>query len=260
MLDMMHMHGSEFLGEVPKHINVNLNGYLGGEAFGSSYQERHKMKGIDKRIDADIASILYGKHAVLSDVSDEYYNIHHVEAYDFTNRSRRFINMGTVNGLVKMDQRKPFIDNATTELIFSLPDEYRVDNRLYSAMLQKFFPRFFLDIPWQKTGKPAGVARQASIPARAARKGVRILKQLVKIHSTKGFADYPAWIRDKEVADKLQTLFIRGDARYRMLTEDDLAKRWLEPHLKSKAVNYSDQILRVATIEIYLRKVFGETV
>jgi len=260
MLDMMHMHGSEFLDDISKHMDVNLNGYLGGEAFGSSYQERHKMKGIDKRIDADIASNLYGKHAVLSDVSDEYYNIHHVEAYDFTNRSRRLINMGTVNGLVKMDQRKPFIDNATTELVFSLPDEYRVDNRLYSAMLQKFFPRFFLDIPWQKTGKPAGVVRKASIPARAARKSMRILKKIVNMQSTKGYTDYPAWIRDKEVADKLTNLVHPDAARYRMLTEDDLARRWLEPHLKSRAVNHSNQILRVATIELYLRKAFGETV
>jgi hypothetical protein len=124
-------------------------------------------------------------------------------------------------------------------------------------MLQKFFPKYFRDIPWQQTGKPTGEIGKASIPVRAARKGVRVLKQLAGIQSTKGYTDYPAWIRDDAVAARLTKLLNPGMARYSLLTKDDLAKRWFEPHLSSKLVNNSDQILRVATIEIYLRKVFG---
>jgi hypothetical protein len=125
-------------------------------------------------------------------------------------------------------------------------------------MLQKFFPEYFRDIPWQQTGKLAGEIKKASVPILAARKGVRVLKQLAGIQSTKGYTDYPAWIRDEAVAATIKELLNPETARYRLLTKDDLDQRWLQPHLSSRLVNNSNQILRIATLEIYLRKVFGE--
>ena len=54
------------------------------------------------------------------------------------NRGRRFINMGIVSTLSSYEQRMPFFDNACIELIFSLPDDYRLNNKLYSLMLKVF--------------------------------------------------------------------------------------------------------------------------
>jgi hypothetical protein len=143
------------------------------------------------------------------------------------------------------------------ELVFSISDEYRVDNRLYSAMLQKYFPKYFRNIPWQQTGKPAAIIRKASIPVRAFRKGIRVTKGLMGIKSTQGYTDYPAWIRDKEISEKLNGLLNFDSAEYKRLTGTDLAGRWLQPHLEGKLKNHSNEILRAATIEFYLRRVFG---
>ncbi|MFC1628386.1 asparagine synthase-related protein [Gemmatimonadota bacterium] len=257
MLDMMHMHGSEFLDEISKHMDVNLNGYCGDVILGGGFLSKVPW---NQRITESNSKTVYGRFSNFADIDSAFYNIQHVEPNLYTNRFRRFTNYGSVNSLPWVDQRKPFFDNKLVEFAFSIPDKYRSNNRLYSTMLQKLFPKYFRNIPWQKTGKPAGVMRKASIPAHAVRKGVRIFKHLVNMQSTEGYTDYPTWIRDEEVADKLTNLLHQDAAQYRMLTEDDLAKRWLQPHLKSRVVNHSNQILRVATIEIYLRKIFGETV
>ena len=48
----------------------------------------------------------------------------------------------------------PFFDNDLIEYIYSLPQEWRVNSNIYKAMLLKYFPKFFNNIPWQKTGLP----------------------------------------------------------------------------------------------------------
>jgi len=255
MQDMMHMHGSEFLPEVTKHMGVNLNGYCGDAILGGGFLSKVPW---NQRITGSNSESFYGRFQNLSDIDSDFYNIQHVEPHLHMNRVRRFTIYGSVNALPWLEQRKPFFDNKLVELALSIPDDYRANNRLYSAMLQKFFPKYFRDIPWQQTGKPAGSLGKASIPGRAARKGMRLLKQLVGIRSTKGYTDYPSWIRDDAVAARLAELLNPETARYSILTKDDLAKRWLQPHFSSKLVNNSNQVLRIATLEIYLRKVFGE--
>ena len=37
MYDLKHMHGCEFLNELSKHIDINLNGYLGDVVCGGGW-------------------------------------------------------------------------------------------------------------------------------------------------------------------------------------------------------------------------------
>ncbi|WP_355662379.1 asparagine synthase-related protein [Halomonas salifodinae] len=252
MKDMMHMHGSEFAPEIAESIDVNLSGYLGDAVLGGSYLKSYKH--LNCRIDKNVARVSYGDHA--EGFAEDFYEIDHYDHFLYMIRGRRFINYGTATLLPWVVQRKPFFDNAVIELVFSLPDEYRADNHLYSAMLQKNFPKYFRDIPWQQTGKPAAITRKASIPARATRKAIRIVRGLIGIKSTQGYTDYPAWIRDKEISAKLGGLLDYGSAEYKRLTDTDLAELWLQPHLGSNLTNNSNEILRAATIELYLRQVF----
>lgn len=252
MKDMMHMHGSEFAPEIATNIDVNLNGYLGDAVLGGSYlsSDRH----LNRRADEVITSKLYGSYA--EGYSDEFYDIEHYDNFMYMVRGRRLINYGTANILPWVGQRKPFFDNSIVELIFGLPDEFRAYNRLYSAMLQRFFPKYFQDIPWQKTGKPAGILAKQSLLTRAFQKGIRIVRDLVGLKSTLGYTNYSAWIRDDEVSKKLEKLLDFESAKYTRLTDDNLAARWLSPHLQSRLKNNSNEILRAATIELYLQRVY----
>lgn len=255
MMNLLHMHGSEFLGEVSGHADINLNGYAGDAVFGGSLissSEKLQDKGPTKKT----AEMIYGRHAEQYD--DVFFNIEHFDHYLYMNRVRRFTNGGSINGLVSVEQRKPFFDNKVMELIFSIPDAYRVNNKLYSAMLQKYFPTFFKDIPWEQTGKPAAPVKTPTVPRRAFNKGIRILKKLFKVGGSKGYTDYPTWIRDKAVASELQKLLGNENAAYKKITEVNLADKYLKPHLKNKLINNSEKILRAATIEIYLKKALGD--
>jgi asparagine synthase (glutamine-hydrolysing) len=209
----------------------------------------------NQRITTDNAKSFYGRYAGLTDIDSDFYDIDYVEPNLHMNRVRRFTAYGSVNSLPWLDQRKPFFDNKLVELVFSIPDDYRANNRLYSAMLQKYFPKYFRDIPWQQTGKPAAVTRKPSIPYRALRKGFRIIKGLIGIKSTLGYTDYPAWIRDKEIVGQLRCLLNHESAEYKALVDEDLSKKWFDPHLNSKVMDYSNKILRAVTIELYLKQV-----
>lgn len=252
MQDMQHMHGSEFLGPISKHIDINLNGYAGGLLTG----EWIKPSNENQRINDTQAKVLFGKHSYLAPFNNDFYNIKHIDPYIYMNRNRRFTNMGMVNSLVKIEQRKPLMDNEVVSLLMSLPDEYRLNNRLYSAMLQKQFPKYFKSIPWSRTGKPVSITREPNVPTRVMNKAKRELQSLLGIQPNKNYTDYPAWIRNKEISAQLLGLLNPKNAEYTRLTSNDLSKRWLEPHLENKKTNYANQILRAATIEIYLRQVF----
>ncbi|MBN1044491.1 MULTISPECIES: asparagine synthetase B family protein [unclassified Clostridium] len=74
--------------------------------------------------------------------------------YFFLNNSRvrNFTMSGTLQNGTSFNNIFPFFDNALIDFIYSLPHEWRVNSKLYKDMLVKFFPKFYIDIPWQKTG------------------------------------------------------------------------------------------------------------
>ncbi|ASI89219.1 asparagine synthase-related protein [Vibrio mediterranei] len=254
--DMKHMHGGEFLGIVSNNARINLSGYLGDAIFGCSY---HRDKStFNKSPDMEIVSKYYGDY-LESSFLDDFYNIDHIEPILFMSRGRRFINMGLINTLHMIEQRVPFFDNTCVELIFSLPDEYREDNKLYSAMLQKYYPNFFNDIPWQKTGVPIGV-KQSQVKVFAKRvvsKVNRTIRALLGLSSAIDYTDYNMWIRSEAVSKFLKDLLDPTNAEYSKVTKVDFLNEFLMPHLESRMTDNSDQVLRAATMEIYLRQVKG---
>lgn len=243
MQDMMHMHGGEFIDEIAAQMAVNLNGFLGDAILGGSY---FINRSIDNYIDQGFIDL---------DYYFEHDKKHEISLY--LNRGRRFINMGSCNALISVEQRKPFFDNSVVELIFSLSDNYRLNNKLYSAMLQKYFPKYFNSIPWQQTGKPAGVVANPSIPKRAFNKVLRHLKAAVGIKATKNYTDYNNWIRSPEISQYLTKLLDPKTALYPSITKQNFLVEYLKPHLKNKYIDKSNKILRAVTIEIYLRQVNG---
>lgn len=84
----------------------------------------------------------------------------------------------------------------------------------------------------------------------------RVFQKVFKLNKSKGFTDYPNWIRDESIANILMDLLGSKDSEYKRLTKEDLAEKYLKPHLNNHLLNYSDKILRAATLEIYLRQVF----
>lgn len=253
MLSIMHMHGSEFLEEISRNIDINLNGYAGDAVCGGSLITDINFQ--DVKPSRFLAKKIYGIHA--EQYEDIFFDIPHFDNYLLMNRVRRFTNMGTINELTHIEQRKPFLDNDLIELIYSIPDSYRAENKLYSAMLQKKFPLFFKNIPWQKTGKPAGILIKPNLYMRVIRFVKKIFNKFVKLGANKSYTDYPTWLRDKENIVEFQNLLDSDSAFYRHLTDQNLAKKYLAPHILNKKTNNSELILRAVTVEIYLKRVLN---
>lgn len=154
MLDMQHMHGSEFSKEIGKLININLHGYLGDVVLGGSYMKSNSL--CNKYPSEDIARMYYGSFYKFSNYYSSYCKTEHIDPFLFINRARRMINMGLTGTQSVINHRIPFFDNDLLEFVYSLSDELRYSNSLYTKLLLRFHKEFFGIIPWQKTGVPLG--------------------------------------------------------------------------------------------------------
>ncbi|MDD3014471.1 MAG: asparagine synthase-related protein [Candidatus Gastranaerophilales bacterium] len=250
LMDLLHMHGSEFLEEIKSNCDINLNGYAGDAITGSSFIAKGFL---NKRISDCLAKKYYRSHTNLADISNDYYDINNVFPNLFANRVRRFTTMGSINALFYVDQRKPFLDNDLMEFIFSLPDSYRLHNKIYSESLLLSFPDFFENIPWQKTGFP--ISRQRNFRHEILYFFKRVFKRLkIFEFSPDNYTDYKNWIKEESVSQILIDLLNNEKSLYTKHTDINFGQTFLIPHLEGKN-DYSNLILRAATIEIYLRKI-----
>lgn len=238
MLNMMHMHGVEFLDKLSCSIDFNLNGYAGDVVCGGGW---FSLLPLNERANKKNLQPFYKSYIDICNYSDDFYDIRNSEPHLYMNRVRRFTNMGSINGLPTIDQRKPFFDNKLLELIYSIPDEYRKDNKLYSTMLLNFFPKYFKDIPWQKTRKNLD-GRESPL--------------INNTNIVRGYMNYAGAIREKKVLDSLYEILDYKNSIYKNFTDVDVVKTYLQPHIDSIQVNHIEKIFRYATIEIYLRRVY----
>ncbi len=236
MLNIVHMHGSEFLKEIKEKVDFNLNGYSGDVVLGGGW---FNILPTDTKASNEILKIFYKDFIGLCQIKNNFYDINRCEPHLYMNRVRRFTNMGTVNGLTDIDQRKPFFDNKLLEFIYSIPDEYRKDNKLYSAMLLKFFQKFFKDIPWQKTRKNLDGTNSPYL------KNENIIR---------GYMNYAGAIREKSILDEIFKILDYESSIYKNFTNIDAIKTYLQPHLDSIQVNHIEKIFRYVTAEMYFKE------
>jgi asparagine synthetase B (glutamine-hydrolysing) len=251
MFNLKHMHGSEFSHVANQNMSVNLSGYAGDAVLGGGF---FRSLPVNKRIDAEIAQKIWRNHSHLAEINSGFYETPHVEPAVYLNRVRRFTNMGTANELIMLDQRKPFFDNKLMEFIFSIDDRYRDMNKLYAAVLLNTMPEFFKTIPWQATGKT--VDKTVTVLDKIFKKISKASVKFGLAQGKKDYVNYPDWIRNPLIEEKLTDLLTPRGSVYSDYIGEDLNAKFLQPHLKSRAIDASEQILAAATMEIYFRKIF----
>lgn len=141
-----------------------LSGYLGGETIGGDllednlnylkadktisyiYNNQSKMYGIsDKKLFLEECNLNISSHNKY--VSTDF---HILGEFLIRNRSAVLFEMMGNN----YNNLSPFMDNNLIDYLYSLPEEWRKGHHLYNAMLLKFFPKFYIDIPWERTKLP----------------------------------------------------------------------------------------------------------
>lgn len=238
MLNIIHMHGSEFLTEIRKENEFIVGGVIGDIVLRFSSLQ-NKVLAHDKRITSEIAELFYKNHSSKEWIEDSFYDIERTEPFLLMNDGRRFSNMGISNSSDSLNYRCPFMDNQLLEFIYSIPDEYRNNNKLYSAMLLKFFPKFFKDIPWQNTRKNLDGTNSSYL------KNENIIR---------GYINYAGAIREKSVLDEIFKILDYETSIYKNFTKTDAIKTYLQPHLDSIQVNHIEKIFRFVTAEMYFKE------
>lgn len=255
-LDMRHMHALQFTDEIRNLFDVSMSGHIGDLVAGGSYLK--STEALDRPVSLDYAARLMGcNRSFLSDVP-EYATLPKSDYFFLENRVRRFTLHGLFAGATGVLHRKPFCDNRLTEFLYSLPDDYRYQSRVYKAALLRLFPRLFKDIEWQKTGLPisctARQERHALLRSRIQRRMRRLGSRLSArpLRDPNCFTRYAEWILTEPaktaIADKLEN----GSAYRSVLPEVDAAKL-LQEH--QRGIDRTDAILRLLTIETWLQQI-----
>jgi asparagine synthase (glutamine-hydrolysing) len=223
--DLMHMHVLAIASRAREWFDIGLDGLGANGIIGDSWVE-YGMSGAGEYIDT---------------------------------RTRRFLVLGptVVRGFV--EERFPFLDNRFVELALAAPGRLKANNALYRMMLLKTFPRFFEDIPWQKTGVPVSWP----LPSEGRRKHFVELKDQLR-HKlgwygianppSRGYADYASWMRQEPARSIFREVLANPSALYpefvpRERVEGDLAK-----HFGGR--DRAEFLCRALTFEIWLRQVF----
>ncbi|MCG9553875.1 asparagine synthetase B family protein [Vibrio sp. Isolate32] len=219
MFNITHMHALVALEEMSAFSNYMLNGYLGDAVLGGSYLLREYL---DTKNNFSAAQQKYGTNARFIDLENDYYDFETTDpSMVISNRGNRFTSGGTDLISDKLHNLKPFMDSRLLDFVYSLPDAFRFKSRLYNAMLLKYYPDYFKDIPWQNTGKVISVDWSEEGRKLYFKRKVRKLISNTYIESAihrfyaknilakKNFVDYHQWMREERFMEYLTELSSR---------------------------------------------------
>lgn len=260
--NIKHMHGCEFIDEIRKHMDVNLNGFLGDVVLGASYTD--KSGRYDSKMTEALAHSYYHNSYKFKYINSSYFQISKIEPFLIYNRGRRFVNMGAINMSRPTVQRFPFMDNKLINFLYSLPDHFRANSKIYIDMILKYHGDFFKDIAWQKTGYP--VSHKLNWLEKFSNKVGRYPVKFDLAEDRVTYSNYPKWIRQNPNRELISNILKFDSSCYKKYGLENLAQKYFVPHLSQKVtmkgyLDFSENVLRALTIEIYLRELevkYGE--
>ena len=259
-LNLMHMHGVEAVDLMRQFFDVYLGGFAGDLIIGGSFLRDASW--CDRPIDAEAVAKSQGRNSSKIAIGPEYVSLPKTDFYFLQNRIRRFTYAGQMLYFGVVHTRKPFLDNDFLELAYSLPDEFRLNSRIYRSMLLRKFPAFFHKIPWKKTGLPISAGPMVEKTSAIARRGrgrlgsiARRLLQRPSVDRSK-FTAYKSWLRQEPARSLFDHIFNNPRALYgEYLSTNSVLTDW-QAHLAGG--NVADRLCRVATLEIWLQQVFEQ--
>jgi len=265
-LSLLHNHAPILPEHMRQQVDINLHAFAGDLIIGGSYL---KSVFLDPSADSYNISIYkqlgLNKNILTLDFGDHLNNI--IKKYsrsDFfflRNRVKRFTSSGPTLTSMSILDRKPTFSNQIFEFCYSIPDELRVDGRLYHKMLMKYYPDFFKLIPWQFTGLPLGVSKNIS---RVYSKGRSLMNHLgymlnrtnvIRIENNHQIANYRDWFKSGQEKNIFNQLLTNTKAIYPdIISRKRVITDW-NSFLDGK--DNLEQIGRYLTLEIWLQQVYN---
>ena len=248
MVSSFHLHNTNSHSAMKKYADILFNGYCGDVNLGGLF-----IRNYNSRVDGKYAQHYFHEWAGLTDYKDSYFDINHQTPFYLEAHIRHKSIYGGVNFSKTIEMRRPFIDNDLVDFIYGLPDEYRMNYRLYLHVVMRLSPELFGEIPWQKTGLPLKYTNLNQWFLKLKIKEIR--NRLGIQRASFPIADYANWIRQPDAAKYFTGLLNPATALYPQFIKEDFINKYLQPHLDRKG-NFIEKIGRAATMEWWLRRVF----
>lgn len=242
-ISFIHHHFTSHEGFFAANATSAWVGFIGDLVAGGSWIHR-----VDQRISQSTAERKFGQWAGLANPEDSFFDIQKEDPFWIDSRCRRFTNVGTAWLECEIPVHKPFIDPGLLAFVYGLPDVFRRYNRLYTATLLRFFPEYFRDIPWQRTGFPIGKAGLTQMSLALKYPSIRR-----RLGWAQPFVRYAEWIRND--AEVLSSLLEPAQSVYSEYFQENWVEKWLLPHLAGKR-DFTEEIGRAVTLEYWLRCIF----
>ena len=145
-------------------------------------------------------------------------------------------------------------------MIYSLPDNIRYKSYIYKKVLNKFFPDFFNNIPWQKTGYPISY-NQLYVDLLHLKDSV--IRKLRRECDRFGFAyddkkyytNYFRWIQEEPARSFFYNILVNEHSLYPQYFNKMNVTHWLDMHMNHRR-DFSEELCRALTFEIWLQQVY----
>lgn len=237
-INLLHLHATQFHERISEIAPISLNGFAGDVIMGGSF-----LKNCDQRIEpASIPKIMSIDRTL--DIEDVFFDIQSEDPFYIDFRIRRFTASG-LNEIKSFENRIPFFDNQLIEFVYSLPDAYRWQNRLYTKVLLNGFPRLFSRIP--KTGVLYPISETKGSGQRILDLLNRWLKHVGVKQSR--FAPYHKWI------DEYLELFAKVLSSQESLVPSFSSS--LKPIGQASKTDEIEVLTRLFSLEVWFQQVFN---
>ncbi len=261
---ILALHGAEATQAVSSMCDVLLSGFLGDATVGGSYLG-----------ESTTGAYLPARMCISSplgmdrDRSIEYLRgIYEQDRFPLdrfmvSQRGRRFINTGLTMMSSFVEARLPFFDADFLGFVFGIPDERRRGSHIYNEMLLASFPEYFVDVPWQKTGRPIRSRRRRRGTAAVVRRVERALRSAARragIPSPsrrREYVDYGTWLRMEPGLNVLRTWLSAPDALHVNYVEAKAAQQVVDEFLRTGDGQLLTVVGLLLSFELYLRQLFA---
>ncbi|MBH0025400.1 MULTISPECIES: asparagine synthase-related protein [unclassified Pseudoalteromonas] len=261
--NILHMHALSSVSNISADSNYLLNGYLGDVTFGGSYLFAEDKSSLSQQ---QRLALRYFEHTPYANITDDYFKHANDDPVLIYNRGVRFIGAGSDLLSHELHNLKPFMDNDLVEFLYSLPDEYRRNGKLYHAMLLRYYPDYFKTIAWQQTGKPISLQSTSVEPARSPVK--QRLKGLIKgsafealarklyrnVTPKRHYVAYDTWLREPQFKHFVKKTLCKDNSEVKKLLGSEFVDETVNSFFTMSDTVKPEKIGSLLTVELYLKR------
>lgn len=252
MYPILDMHGMNLLFDNSRFFNnfdSIFSGVVAGEILGFGIKPMSEEFYDKKPTCESLKHILKGSIHMCTLEDDSYYNIDCFHPYILDNIVRRFSIFSQQLSKSYFSVKMPYLDNNILDFIFSVPDSYKRDGKLYHAALNLRFSEFYKRFPIASGGK------SPIFYSKTQKRFYKLLKIFRKMMGSKNqhrFFDYDRYVLRFDNQEKFAKILFSQNNILSSL-EDDFFYNYLKNHYNNIRYDYQ-RILNLLTLKIYFDK------